>query len=92
LAALLRKLAPERVDLFMESVMARKKPVPSTLSAVLLRTIKERGLTSYELGKRTGVSWTVYHRFMAGERSLSLPTAEKLAEALGLELVPRDQK
>jgi plasmid maintenance system antidote protein VapI len=62
------------------------------LSEVLLRTIRERELTCYRLGQMTGVSAVVWQRFVNGERGLSLKTAEKLAEALGLELVPKDQK
>jgi plasmid maintenance system antidote protein VapI len=71
--------------------MARRSPTPSTLSQVLLTTIKERELTCYALAKMSGASATTIQRFVNGERGLSLSTAEKLAQALGLELVPRDQ-
>jgi hypothetical protein len=91
LASLLRAHRPERLALFWESVMARKRPASSTLSQVILNTINERGLTSYALGKASGVSAVVLQRFVNGERGLSLKTAEKLAEALGLELRPRDR-
>jgi transcriptional regulator with XRE-family HTH domain len=48
--------------------------------------ICERNLTAYALGKMTGVSPVTIQRFLAGERGLTLATAEKLARALGLEV------
>ena len=38
--------------------------------------------------KRAGVSYAVVHRFAAAERDITLATASKLADALGLELKP----
>jgi len=44
------------------------------------------GMTRLALSKQTGVSYSVIHRFIAGERDLTLRTASKLADVLGLEL------
>jgi hypothetical protein len=38
------------------------------------------------VGRESGVAPHVIDRFVSGERSLNLATADKLAEALGLEL------
>jgi len=57
--------------------------------ASLIRTaFSESGLSRFELSKRTGVAYSVIHRFMAEERDLKLTTASKLADVLGLELRP----
>lgn len=44
--------------------------------------------THYAIGKAAGVDPGQISRFISGERSITLPTAAKLAEALGLELRP----
>ncbi len=49
-------------------------------------------LTGYRLAKMSGVSETVICRFLKGERTLTLPTASKLVQALGLELKPVTKK
>ena len=57
--------------------------------ASLIRTaFRESGLSRFELSKRTAVAYSVIHRFMAEERDLTLNTASKLADELGLELRP----
>ncbi len=68
--------------------MAKKK----TLSETLKAAIKASGLTHYMIGKRAGVTPPMIARFMAGTRDLRLATADKLAEALGLELRPVEIK
>lgn len=53
--------------------------------AVLLRrAVTESQLTRHRLAKRTGLSYAVVHRFMAG-RDIQLSTASKIAAALGAE-------
>lgn len=58
----------------------------SDICAALQRFILEDGRSLYELSKLTGISKTILGRFMRGERSVTLPTAAKLCEVLGLEL------
>jgi len=48
--------------------------------------------TAYRLSKDTGIHHSVILRFKNGERSLTLSTASKLVEALGLELVQKKRK
>lgn len=45
-----------------------------------------------ELSRRTGVSNPQLYRFMSGDRSLTLPAAEKLAQMLGLRLSKQEGK
>jgi Helix-turn-helix len=44
-------------------------------------------LTSYALGRDAGVAPAVISRFLAGDRGLTMATADRVAEALGLRLV-----
>jgi transcriptional regulator with XRE-family HTH domain len=67
----------------------RKKLPVDTLSGAIAARIRELGLTSYAVGKMSGVDPSMIGRFLAGERTLSLKTAERLCKALDLVLVPR---
>jgi len=55
----------------------------------LRQAIAESGMSRYALSKKTGVAQSVLSHFVNGQRSLTLPTAARLAEALGMELRPR---
>jgi hypothetical protein len=45
--------------------------------------------THYELARASGITPAQLDRFVAGERDLTLATAAKVADALGLELRPK---
>ena len=68
---------------------ARKKPATETLTDVIRARIKGLGLTMYAVGKMSGIDAATILRFLNGERTLTLRTAEKLCEALDLVLVVR---
>lgn len=51
--------------------------------------IEKSGLSLGEIARRTGVSTAQLSRFMRRERGLRIPTAQKLAGVLGLELVEK---
>ncbi len=55
----------------------------------LRRAIEAGDQSRYALSKETGISQAVLSRFMHGKGSLSLDSFDRLAEALGLELVKR---
>ena len=57
------------------------------LSDVLREVIATRGLTAYALAKETGLAIPIISRFLGGQRSITLDTADALATALGLRLV-----
>lgn len=64
------------------------------LDAALRAAIRSSGLTHYGLGKRAEIAPSVLDRFMLPaadprRRSLTLDTAAKIADALGLELRPK---
>ena len=49
-------------------------------------------LSRYEIAKQSGVDQATLSRFVSGERSITLETAEKLCPVLGLELLVRRRK
>jgi transcriptional regulator with XRE-family HTH domain len=59
------------------------------ISERIKEEIERRGLTAYALGKMTKLNPGVIQRFLNGERGLTLATADKIADALGLELIAR---
>jgi DNA-binding phage protein len=87
LAELLKSLPPDRVDLFWEQAMGKKKTAgPPTLSDQLKEAIALSGRTYGDIGKASGVSPGLISRFCTGKRSPTLDTAGKIAAALGLRL------
>ena len=56
------------------------------LAAELLAVFGKSGLSRFELARRSGVSYSVVHRFMAVERDITLGTASRLCDVLGVEL------
>jgi plasmid maintenance system antidote protein VapI len=68
--------------------MRKDKATPAPLSDALLRAIRESGLSVQSLAKAAGVARMSVARFVAGERSLRLDKADKLAAYFGLELRP----
>lgn len=71
--------------------MARKKK-NHDITEQLRKAVKESGETVYRVAKNSGVDYSVLLRFMAKERGVSLMTAAKLAEGLGLELRPKGKR
>src|SRR4051812_21868781 len=72
---------------------ARTRPtLACSPSAQIARVIRERGLTPYQVGAISGVDHSAITRFLRGERDLMLSTADKLAAALGLDLVERPRR
>jgi DNA-binding phage protein len=96
LAARLAEQAPERVDQFFDQVLdmpkrpRKRRRAPEPIGNAIKATIRERGLSTYALGKLAGVSPGIISRWLNGERSPSLKTLERLTAALDLVLVPRE--
>lgn len=57
------------------------------LSEQLRRAIRADGASLYALAEETGVSRSVLSRFVAGKRTITIETADRLAAALKLRLV-----
>lgn len=69
--------------------MGTSKKKAGGIDETLREAIRRSGLTHYAIGKAAGVAPAQLDRFVAGERDLTLATAAKVADALGLALVPR---
>ena len=54
--------------------------------------IEASGKTRYRIAKDTGISQTQLSRLMTGERGLSIESAERLADYLGLEIIVRPKR
>jgi plasmid maintenance system antidote protein VapI len=59
---------------------------PTDLGDQLRAAFADSGLSRFELARRAGVSYAIVHRFMGSDRTITLDTASKLAEVLGVEL------
>jgi plasmid maintenance system antidote protein VapI len=67
-------------------MMTKARP---TIADQLRQAIQASGQSQYALAKAVGVHQSVISRFLAGQRDVTLATAAKLAEHLGLELRPK---
>ena len=100
LAELLNQQAPDRLDAFwdwvedeIEDEVAKKtRTTPEPIADTIKAAIHERKLTAYAVGKMSGVSPNIISRWLNDERGLTLRTTEKLATALDMVLMPREQK
>ncbi len=54
--------------------------------------IETSGKSRYQLARESGVAESVLSRLMSGERGMSIGTVERMAEALGLDIVVRPQR
>ena len=63
-----------------------KKSARTDLAKQLRAAFVKSGLSRFALSKRSGVSYSVVHRFVAGDRDIKMETASRLCDVLGLEL------
>lgn len=63
-----------------------------TLAEQLRKAIRDSKKSQYLIAKDTGISQPMINRFANGERGISLETADKLMEYLGLELQPKQAR
>jgi DNA-binding phage protein len=90
LGAILADLEPERRTLFWKELMGKRKTTgPPTISDQLKQAVAASGRTHSDIGRQAGVSPGVILRFMAGTRSPTLRTVDRIAAALGLQLCQR---
>ena len=56
------------------------------------KAVEASGKSRYRLSKECGVSQAQLSRLMSGERGMSADSIERLADALGLEIVIRQKR
>lgn len=67
--------------------MSRKKPTIVEQLRKAIATAEKRGVTRYEIAKATGIAQATLSRFVNEEnRGIGLEKAEKIANAIGLDL------
>ena len=76
----------------MTTKSKRRTPPKATIAEVLRNAIEESGQSVYGIAKAADIPQPVLHRFYAGERDLTLATANKLAVYFGLELKPKGKR
>lgn len=64
----------------------------ANLTSKLVAAIEASGLTRYAIAKRSGVSQAQLSRLVHGLQGVSVETAERLADALGLEVIIRPKR
>ncbi|MGA2068763.1 MAG: helix-turn-helix transcriptional regulator [Thermoguttaceae bacterium] len=62
------------------------------LADQLRKAIERSSLTLYAVAKGSGLAYAVVHYFARGERTLTIDSAGKIADFLGLELAPKQSK
>ena len=58
-----------------------------SFSEQIRQAVRECGTTRYSLSKQIGISESTLSRFLSGQRGLTLDLLDKLADALGLQVV-----
>lgn len=59
---------------------------------MMRKAIEVSGQSRYRISQETGIAESVLSRFMSGQTSLTVETAERLADHLGLEIVLRPKR
>lgn len=83
-AARYRDRDPARLEEFVEEQAAMEDTTGAPVTAAVQQAIEDRGLSLYELARRTGVDHGALSRFLRGERTLTLESVDKLAAELRL--------
>jgi DNA-binding phage protein len=74
------------MDAHRRSLHSRKGSL--NLVEELRQAIRNCGQTEYRVAKESGLAQPVLNRFLRGERGVSLETAAKVCQYLGLHLAP----
>ena len=62
------------------------------MEETLRKAAQESGVSILQLSKRGNIAYMSCHSFIRGTRTLTLPVAGRLAEVLGLALLPVAKK
>lgn len=63
-----------------------------SFSDQLREAVRNTEMSRYAISQRTGIAQSTLCKFIQGERGLSLESADKLMDLLGLEIRPRRRK
>lgn len=82
----LRRVPPSR------AFVSLQEPIDMSLIEDLAAAVAASDLSRYEIAKRAGVDQAILSRLVSGERGVTLPVAERIAEAVGMTLELRRKK
>lgn len=60
--------------------------------SIVRRAVEDSGLSRYKIAIESGITQSQLSYFMSGQRTITLPTAEKIAHIVGLELTPKRKR
>jgi plasmid maintenance system antidote protein VapI len=63
-----------------------------SVSDALRRALKTSESSRYAISKETGITESTLSRFLHGQATITLETADRLAHILGLQLVPKKKR
>ena len=69
-----------------DDIMCHMSKKRTDLAEQLRVEFRRSELSRFALAKRSGVSYSIVHRFIGGDRDITATTLSKLADVLGLEL------
>ena len=72
--------------------MSKTRKRKTDLAREIRKAIRESGLTPYRVATDADVDRSIMTRFVNGERGLTLDTASRICDVLGLELRPTRPK
>lgn len=67
-------------------IIAEMRRKQTDLGKQLREAFRSSGMSMFALSKQSGVPYSGIHRFINADRDLTLSTASKVADVLGLEL------
>jgi len=72
--------------------MGMSKSDDNELRAAILTAFEASGLSRFEWARRADVDYSAVHGFAAGKRDMTLRSASRLCDVLGLELQPKRKR
>ena len=72
--------------------MPRKRKQRKTMTEALQKAIADSGVSFKQLERETGVLRQTLMKFVAGEQSIRLESADKLAEYFGIEVIQKQER
>jgi len=73
----------------MDGMSKNRRPRKNDMRDQLLLAFHKNGISRFEWARQANIGYAAVHGFCSGERDVTLSTASRLADVLGLELRPK---
>ena len=87
-----KPLRDERDGIFGIMKKRRRTRKAAVSTSLLQQAIRDSKLSQSEIARRANIDVGMVSRFLHGSRGITLATAERLADSLGLELIVRPKR